>query len=332
MSAFTSLFGHATEPPDVGGTFATATAMGLGVPVTGHVGTGGDQIDMYSFVATRDGAFFVDLSGLSADIDLAIFDGAGLNIAWSNAGGGNPEHTAFQVTAGATYYFEVYKFSGHSDYSLLATYDPFTGTTGDDTLVGDAGNNRLLGLEGNDSLVGDAGSDTIYGGDGSDLLQGDSGADWIYGGYGEDSLFGGQDGDVMVAGANNDVLVAGDGADTLFGGAGLDHFDITDTDNASDTIVFQKVTNPRADGQREQIVGFVSGTDHLLLSWIDADHSLPGRQHLVFGGDQPTVKGLWAQAMGQDMVISVDNSGDGVADVEIVLVGVTSVIAADFFL
>jgi hypothetical protein len=44
------------------------------------------------------------------------------------------------------------------------------GTTGNDTLTGDAGANQLVGADGNDTLIGNGGADVIYGGKGNDLI------------------------------------------------------------------------------------------------------------------------------------------------------------------
>ena len=46
---------------------------------------------------------------------------------------------------------------------------------GDDTLIGDAGNNRLEGRDGNDTLIGGEGFDDLRGGSGDDTLDGSAG-------------------------------------------------------------------------------------------------------------------------------------------------------------
>ena len=342
MTAFETPFGDfsdraastnlVSEPPDAGSNFDTALAVGLGEVATGHVGTGSDRIDFYSFVAPTEGLLRVDLTGLSSDIDLAILSSGSVTLAVSNLGSNLPEHVSFHVNAGETYYFDVYRFNGDSDYSLIATYDPFTGTSGDDTIAGDDASNQIFGLEGNDSITGGAGLDSIYGADGNDLLNGNTGADWIFGGGGNDSVSGGQDNDLLYGGKGWDTLVGGEGADILHGGVGLDLFDVRDTDHAVDTIAFQRLNALRADGAREKVVGFESGSDHLDFHYFDADHSVPHLQHLSFGGATPVAHGIWAVAIGGDVLVSADITGDAVADFELVLLGVTSVSAGDFVL
>ena len=70
--------------------------------------------------------------------------------------------------------------------------------SGDDTLIGDAGNNRLEGKDGDDTLIvvkvmtgldGGAGDDTLIGGGGDDWLDGGSGNDVLIGGEGEEFNF-----------------------------------------------------------------------------------------------------------------------------------------------
>ena len=62
---------------------------------------------------------------------------------------------------------------------------------GDDTLIGDAGNNRLEGRDGNDTLIGGEGFDNLSGGSGDDTLDGSAGGhDFLEGGLGNDVLIG----------------------------------------------------------------------------------------------------------------------------------------------
>lgn len=60
------------------------------------------------------------------------------------------------------------------------------GLDGNDTLIGQAGNDRLDGGGGNDILKGNHGRDRLRGGDGNDWLNGDKGNDILIGGDGAD--------------------------------------------------------------------------------------------------------------------------------------------------
>ena len=88
------------------------------------------------------------------------------------------------------------------------------GNDGDDTLLGDAGNDHLDGGDGDDILDGGTGNDKLEGGDGDDILPA---------GDGNDNLIAGDGDDLLVAGEGNDKLDAGDGDDILQGGAGNDN-------------------------------------------------------------------------------------------------------------
>lgn len=69
----------------------------------------------------------------------------------------------------------------------MATY---TGTAGNDWILGGSGNDELAGANGDDSLLGGLGNDSLSGGEGDDLL---------IGGGGADTLTGGEDADTFVS-------------------------------------------------------------------------------------------------------------------------------------
>ncbi|WP_296201287.1 cadherin domain-containing protein [Sphingorhabdus sp.] len=104
----------------------------------------------------------------------------------------------------------VYGGAGNDKLFLLEGDDVGNGGSGNDMVSGDAGNDLVIGGLGNDELIGGAGKDAITG---------DSGADEIYGGADNDILSGGRgDGDEVVGGAGNDTFryARGDGRDTYF--------------------------------------------------------------------------------------------------------------------
>lgn len=92
---------------------------------------------------------------------------------------------------------------------------PFTGTVGDD---------QLLGNVGNDTLVGNAGNDLLRGSTGNDQLNGEDGNDRLFGNVGNDVLNGGNDDDQLSGNSGKDKLNGGLGNDVLIGGAGKDSF------------------------------------------------------------------------------------------------------------
>ena len=108
--------------------------------------------------------------------------------------------------------------------------DSLVGNGGDDFLQGRNGNNVLEGGDGNDTMNGSGGEDTLSGGDGNDLMRGQGGDDTLNGGDGNDRLDGGRSADVIDGGAGNDTLRGDEdlstgstaAPDTLIGGEGSD--------------------------------------------------------------------------------------------------------------
>ena len=114
---------------------------------------------------------------------------------------------------------------------------------GDDTLIGDGGDNALAGMRGNDTIDGGAGDDALYGHFGDDILTGGLGADQFYfeAGHGSDTItdfdvaeadmvwllgfaetsfdqlsFGVSGADQVLAFASGDSLTFAGAADTVF--------------------------------------------------------------------------------------------------------------------
>ena len=66
--------------------------------------------------------------------------------------------------------------------------DALVGGAGNDTINGNAGADLIQGMSGNDSLIGSTGWDTIQGGDGNDWVHGGGWSDTVTGGAGSDSF------------------------------------------------------------------------------------------------------------------------------------------------
>ncbi len=106
--------------------------------------------------------------------------------------------------------------SGTFDLTPSISPQPITGTSGNDSLIGNAGNDTIQSLGGNDLLFGGAGNDSLDGDSGNDLLFGGAGNDWLNGGYGNDRLYGGYGNDTLYGDTGNDVLTGGDGNDIFW--------------------------------------------------------------------------------------------------------------------
>jgi Ca2+-binding RTX toxin-like protein len=143
--------------------------------------------------------------------------------------GGASESEAFGDTligienvVGSTYNDTITGDAGDNKLFGLAGNDTLYGGAGADVLSGDDGNDKLYGGEGDDSISGGVGRDYAYGGDGNDVIDGGDDADMLFGDAGNDTLTGGAGSDYLEGGDGNDTLIGGEGADTLFGGEGND--------------------------------------------------------------------------------------------------------------
>jgi serralysin len=230
--------------------------------------------------------------------------------------------------------------------------DKLYGGTGDDTLYGYAGNDTLVGAQGRDYLSGGSGMDyasyatatagvradlsspTTNRGDAAgdrfssiegligsayaDTLLGTSGANTIRGGAGNDKLDGRSGNDVLSGGAGNDSLVGGIGRDVLSGGGG------------ADTFVFASVSHSRG-ASVDTIKDFVRGSDRIDLRGIDANTKVSGNQAFSFIG-KSDFSGKAGQLKFASGVVSGDVNGDGVADFQIKVAGLSALSKGDFYL
>lgn len=105
-------FGLATE----------ITVDGMGFIANGSVGSH-DAGDFYTFEVFEWTDLVVDLYDLSADVDLALYDGEQLFVADSVMGGNEPEMLSLPIGPGR-YYIEVYSFEGDTTYELSVSGMP----------------------------------------------------------------------------------------------------------------------------------------------------------------------------------------------------------------
>ena len=115
----------------------------------------------------------------------------------------------------------------------------FTGTNGNDIIIGGVGNEILLGLDGNDELNGATGNDSIIGGAGNDTLLGLDGRDTLNGGEGDDTLNGGAGIDTLIGGLGNDIYIVDSTTDIIIELANQG----TDTVQSSVTFSLASLTN-----------------------------------------------------------------------------------------
>jgi VCBS repeat-containing protein len=175
-----------------------------------------------------------------------------------------------------------------------------------DSLSGGTGNDQLYGQAGNDTLVGGGDADVLYGGSGGDTLVGAGGNDTIIGGSGNDQIFG-DDGLTVTGTSGNDRLVGGFGADTVTGGAGADQFVFTAANDTGDVITDFN----RLDGDKIALVNF-------------------GFDAADFGGTTARADGFWYSAGTSTSTFYVDTDGNtATAELSFTVNG-TSFVATDF--
>ena len=103
-------------------------------------------------------------------------------------------------------------------------------STGNETVIGSAGDNLIQFGTGNNEAYGGSGTDTIYGGGGNDIIEGGFVTDNVYGGDGDDTLrvLNGEFYDNSYGGAGTDTL---DHSASSYGGSTFDFFAGTITGN-----------------------------------------------------------------------------------------------------
>lgn len=139
--------------------------------------------------------------------------------------------------------------SGASNEDVLTEIENIDGSSFDDAIVGDEGNNRLHGDDGNDLIWAGAGSDHVDGGSGQDSLDGGDAADVISflhspQGVAADLEMGMATGEAtdsfatfehLIGSAYDDDLAGDEGANDVFGSRGNDALFGRDGDDALDS-------------------------------------------------------------------------------------------------
>ncbi|MBB4184882.1 calcium-binding protein [Sinorhizobium terangae] len=164
---------------------------------------------------------------------------------------------------------------------------------------------------GHDDITGSSVANVLRGLGGHDILEGLGGDDFLDGGTGDDDLYGG---------SGADILRGGTGFDYLNGGTGTDSFD------------FNSISESAVGSRRDVIADFHrSEWDVIDLSTIDADTTWSGNQSFTFIGSRG-FSGEAGELNFRSGVVSGDVNGDGYADFQIKVNGVSSLRVDDFFL
>lgn len=223
---------------------------------------------------------------------------------------------------------------GEAQGDTLRNVERVHGTSFNDTIAGDAGNNEIyggyggfdliLGGGGNDRLSGrglvngGTGNDTVFAGDLASTLNGDAGADYLRGGIFNDT----------ISGSNGaDTLSGGSRADRLSGGLGADVF----------SYLFAEEST--AGATQDQIVDFNrSEGDRIDLTLIyddEAEDEVSAPLDFIgtsaFSGTAGELRYANNAVQGVSF-IQADINGDRVGDFQVRFTGVITFTAADFIL
>jgi Ca2+-binding RTX toxin-like protein len=242
--------------------------------------------------------------------------------------------------------------------------DDLKGGGGADFLTANAGNDRLNGGTGIDVMNGGAGNDVYFvdnigdvvvelAGEGSDSVyasttyQLSGGAEvellattglapgqaiTLFGNDFAQSVIGATGADTLYGFAGNDSLVGNEGADTLDGGAGDDGLR-----GGAGADIFQFTAMSDSTGAGDNIFDFLTGTDRIDVSLIDANTNADGNHAFTFIGSSAfsgTAGELRVESSGGLVNVLGDVDGNGVADLIVHLynTGGTVPTASDFVL
>jgi serralysin len=138
------------------------------------------------------------------------------------------------------------------------------------------------------------------------------------GGNGDDVLEGGDGNDILRGRNGEDELAGGLGRDFLTGGQGVDNF------------VFRALAETEVGANRDQILDFEQGVDLIVVAGLS-----PGvfefRGTAAFAPSGNPELRVFETATGST-IVQIDGDGNGVADAEIRVGGVTGLTADDFVL
>jgi Ca2+-binding RTX toxin-like protein len=137
---------------------------------------------------------------------------------------------------------------------------------------------------------------------------------------------------VMLGNVAANAISGGDGNDAISGGGGTDSLT---GGNGADQFSFGALTDSPVGAGRDIITDFVSGTDRIGLSGIDASTAVAGNQAftLINTAAFSAVAGqLRYEVTGGNTILEGDVDGNGTADFQIELTGVHSFVAADLIL
>jgi Ca2+-binding RTX toxin-like protein len=181
--------------------------------------------------------------------------------------------------------------------------------------------NSIYGSTKNDALMGYNNQDNLFGGAGNDIMFNVSlsskGTVTLDGGAGNDQIFDGIGSNILIGGLGVDILNGDDGNDV--------YTFLSIKDSGSTTATADVIGDgPLADGGKVWNTG-----DKIDLSAIDANAKIAGDQAFTFWSGA-SANSVWFDS--STSTVFADASGDAKADFAVVVIGVKSLLAADFIL
>ncbi len=263
-------------------------------------------------------------------------------------GAGTDSYNLSGTTANATINLTTgIASSAQTGTDTLAGIENVIGASGDNTITDGAGSNQLDGRSGSDTFImtvdhardyinAGIGNDTVdysaFAADLSVTLNGNSqaivvgtgtgtstlnadritGIENFIGGSGNDRIVGDFLVNLLNGGAGNDTITGGRGADILTGGLGSDIFDYNNTNESG-----------LGAATRDLITDFLSGTDKLDFSSIDANTGAGGNQAFTFNA----AAGTGFTAAGQ---LVYHYEGSGANEITVIEGNVNTNLGTDF--
>ena len=296
---------------------------------TGQVigGSGNDTLTGGEFADNLDGSADDDTL-VGRDGDDTLIGGAGADLIFAGAGSDSvTAGTEDDTVRGGAGDDTVFGGSGNDNIFANAGDDDLIGEAGNDFIQGGTGNDYIEGGADNDTLNGNADDDTLIGDGGNDLLVGQDGSDVLEGGDNDDTLDGGDGDDILEGGDGNDILRGRNGEDELAGGLGRDF--LTGGQGA-DNFVFRSLAETVVGANRDQILDFEQGVDLIVVAGLSPGvFEFKGTGAFAPSGNAELR--LFETPTGAT-IVQIDADGDGVADAEIRVAGVTGLTADDFVL
>lgn len=207
-----------------------------------------------------------------------------------------------------------------------------TGTAGNDTLQGGAGDDVLIGLAGNDTLLGGDGDDRLEGGAGNDILDGGAGSNVLIGGAGNDRYIVRSETDIIIEDADSGSDIVESYVDfTLSANVEtlmlMGDRDINGTGNElSNTLIGNQSANVLRGGAGNDTLNGRGGEDILIggtgadryvvnrgegMDLIIEDDETPGVVDILNFNVGAVPRQLWFRRVGNDLEITFLGTRDG---------------------